>query len=81
MIYLYLLLIMLSCFCCVAKVGMSSQLKRTFTNKAVFGAGCYWGTEKFFKYDFNKKYPGGMFYNLCIYLIIYIQVLCIYKKI
>jgi len=25
--------------------------------KACFGAGCYWGTEKFFKYNFSKKFP------------------------
>ena len=27
----------------------------TVSQKATFGAGCYWGTEKFFKEDFNKK--------------------------
>ena len=26
---------------------------------ATFGAGCYWGTEKFFCTDFAKKYPQG----------------------
>lgn len=25
--------------------------------KACFGAGCYWGTEKYFKYNFTKKFP------------------------
>lgn len=26
---------------------------------ATFGAGCYWGTEKFFCTDFAQKYPDG----------------------
>jgi len=35
---------------------MSSGLKMMST-KACFGAGCYWGTEKFIIKDFNTKYP------------------------
>jgi len=27
------------------------------SKRACFGAGCYWGTDKFFKVDFNKKFP------------------------
>jgi hypothetical protein len=27
--------------------------------KACFGAGCYWGTEKFFRYDYKKHYTSG----------------------
>ena len=30
------------------------------SNRACFGAGCYWGTEKFFIKDFNKLVPGGV---------------------
>ena len=30
-------------------------------NRACFGAGCYWGTEKFFKIDFARKmYPESL---------------------
>eukprot|EP01035_Chromulina_nebulosa_P017171 gene17171-22687_t len=33
----------------------------SISNKACFGAGCYWGTEKFFKIDFgNKIAPGSI---------------------
>lgn len=28
--------------------------------RACFGAGCYWGTEKFFFKDFNKSFPGSI---------------------
>ena len=27
---------------------------------ATFGAGCYWGTEKFFAHDFAKLHPGSI---------------------
>lgn len=27
---------------------------------ATFGAGCFWGTEKFFAKDFEKKFPGSI---------------------
>ena len=27
--------------------------------KACFGAGCYWGTEKYFRYDYKKHYSAG----------------------
>jgi peptide-methionine (S)-S-oxide reductase len=30
-------------------------MSSSVSNKATFGAGCYWGTEKFFKEDFGKK--------------------------
>jgi peptide-methionine (S)-S-oxide reductase len=26
---------------------------------SIFGAGCYWGTEKYFCTDFASKYPDG----------------------
>ncbi len=29
---------------------------RKNTDQACFGAGCYWGTEKFFRHDFSKKH-------------------------
>ena len=32
-------------------MSMSSNI----SEKATFGAGCYWGTEKYFKEDFGKK--------------------------
>ena len=33
-------------------------------NRACFGAGCYWGTEKFFKINFARKmYPESMIKN------------------
>ena len=25
-----------------------------------FGAGCYWGTEKYFAKDFSKEFPGAI---------------------
>lgn len=31
----------------------------SISNKACFGAGCYWGTEKFFKVDFGGKIKPG----------------------
>lgn len=27
---------------------------------ATFGAGCYWGTEKYFAKDFNAEFPGSI---------------------
>lgn len=32
------------------------------SNRACFGAGCYWGTEKYFRYDFPKKHRNGSIY-------------------
>ncbi len=33
------------------------------SNKACFGAGCYWGTEKYFFHDFNKRNNNGKINN------------------
>lgn len=30
------------------------------SGKVTLGAGCYWGTEKFIKKDFQKKFPGSI---------------------
>lgn len=35
-------------------------------NRACFGAGCYWGTEKFFKYNFGKKNRRGRINNAAV---------------
>ena len=41
--------------------SLSSNLSMSLSNKACFGAGCYWGTEKFFLKDFGKeKFPGSI---------------------
>lgn len=32
---------------------------RSITNEACFGAGCFWGTEKFFRDDFGAKFPSS----------------------
>lgn len=29
-------------------------------NQVCFGAGCYWGTEKYYRTEFNKLYPGAV---------------------
>eukprot|EP00978_Attheya_sp_CCMP212_P011830 scaffold29384_cov51-Attheya_sp.AAC.1 len=39
-----------------SKIGMSSQL----SNTVALGAGCYWGTEKYVKKDFQKLFPGSI---------------------
>lgn len=45
------------------EVGSHSQVSLTSTSRSVentqkcaFGAGCYWGTEKFIKHDFSKRF-------------------------
>jgi peptide-methionine (S)-S-oxide reductase len=37
------------------KSAAADTKKDNSANKACFGAGCYWGTEKFLFHDFNKK--------------------------
>lgn len=36
---------------------ISPILKKQISSKATFGAGCYWGCEKFFNTNFNELYP------------------------
>jgi peptide methionine sulfoxide reductase MsrA len=36
---------------------VSPIISRQISSKATFGAGCYWGTEKFFDTNFNELYP------------------------
>jgi len=38
---------------------MSSAVA-TLSNTVALGAGCYWGTEKFIKKDFQNKFPGSI---------------------
>jgi peptide-methionine (S)-S-oxide reductase len=38
--------------------AMSMSSSGGITQRASFGAGCFWGTEKFFDDDFGKKFPG-----------------------
>lgn len=42
-------------------VSYSSRtgMKMALDNRACFGAGCYWGTEKFFVKDFGQKLKPG----------------------
>ena len=37
--------------------GHDEEELTEISNIAIFGAGCYWGTEKYFRKDFCKKYP------------------------
>ncbi|KAA8494113.1 putative peptide methionine sulfoxide reductase [Porphyridium purpureum] len=37
-----------------------SQLEKIEGETATFGAGCFWGTEKYFGKDFETKFPGAM---------------------
>lgn len=39
-----------------ATAVLSSSMSNVETETACFGAGCYWGTEKYIRYDFMKKY-------------------------
>ncbi len=36
------------------------------SNRACFGAGCYWGTEKYFRYDFPKLHKNGSVYATAV---------------
>jgi peptide-methionine (S)-S-oxide reductase len=41
----------------VVEVNKTTGTK--ISNRACFGAGCYWGTEKYFRHDFAKKNKNG----------------------
>lgn len=49
-------------FFVLALLSMSSDaaVAASKTELATFGAGCYWGTEKFFRKDFQKQFPGAL---------------------
>jgi hypothetical protein len=42
----------------ILNLSISSSLKM-MDSRACFGAGCYWGTEKFIKVDFGKRWSPG----------------------
>jgi peptide-methionine (S)-S-oxide reductase len=43
----------------VSEIEPSFDSETTFVNRACFGAGCYWGTEKFLRYQFHKTWPSA----------------------
>ena len=58
-------------FCCFKKKKQLSSLEDEGSGKvelqgiegeelATFGAGCYWGTEKYFLVNFQKEFPGSI---------------------
>lgn len=44
----------------VVKAGPAPEASAKISNKLALGAGCYWGTEKYVKKDFQKKFPGAI---------------------
>jgi len=38
----------------------STPAERGLSHKVAVGAGCYWGTEKYIRKDFQKKFPGSI---------------------
>lgn len=40
-------------------VSTNSAITMSIAKRACFGAGCYWGTDKFFKVDFGQKIKPG----------------------
>ena len=46
------------------KEPVESDNNQQIHNRACFGAGCYWGTEKYFKINFARQmYPESMIKN------------------
>lgn len=44
----------------VSKMAEEKNAEKTQVELATFGAGCYWGTDKYFAKDFSKANPGGV---------------------
>ena len=50
----------------LATVAVKTEEVNPNANRACFGAGCYWGTEKYFKYYFGKRNLRGRIKNAAV---------------
>lgn len=50
----------------LATVAVKTEEVNLNANRACFGAGCYWGTEKYFKYYFGKRNLRGRIKNAAV---------------